>query len=144
MCLNAKTGERVWHFQAVKHDVWDRDFPTPPSLITVERDGKLIDAVSQATKSGFVFVFDRETGESLFPLEEVDAPWRRRTRREAREEASAAHRAAAVLAATGDRRAADRPHARSAQSSSRTLPQSAHRTAVHAAGAARHVRLPRL
>ena len=74
LCLRAATGELVWHFQAVKHDVWDRDFPTPPSLITVERDGKLIDAVSQATKSGHVYVFDRETGESLFPLEEIDAP----------------------------------------------------------------------
>ena len=74
LCLRAETGELVWHFQAVKHDVWDRDFPTPPSLITIERDGKLIDAVSQATKSGHVYVFDRETGESLFPLEELDVP----------------------------------------------------------------------
>ena len=74
LCLRAETGELVWHFQAVKHDVWDRDFPTPPSLITVERDGKLIDAVSQATKSGHVYVFDRETGESLFPLAELDVP----------------------------------------------------------------------
>ncbi len=74
LCLDAGTGELVWHFQAVKHDVWDRDFPTPPSLITVERDGRLIDAVSQATKSGHVYVFDRETGESLFPLEEFEVP----------------------------------------------------------------------
>ena len=74
LCLKAETGERVWHFQAVKHDIWDRDFPTAPVLVTVRRDGKLIDAVAQATKSGFVFVFDRETGKSLFPLKEVDAP----------------------------------------------------------------------
>ncbi len=74
LCLNAETGERVWHFQFVRHDVWDRDLPSPPSLITVERDGQLIDAVAQATKSGHVYVFDRETGESLFPLEEFDVP----------------------------------------------------------------------
>jgi quinoprotein glucose dehydrogenase len=69
LALDAKTGKRLWHFQFVKHDVWDRDLPTPPSLITVKRNGKLVDAVSQATKSGFVFVFDRVTGESLFPIE---------------------------------------------------------------------------
>ncbi|MBL8240095.1 MAG: PQQ-binding-like beta-propeller repeat protein [Bryobacterales bacterium] len=74
LCLNARTGKRVWHFQAVRHDVWDRDFPTNPVLVTVARNGKLIDAVAQATKSGHVFVFNRETGESLFPLEEKPAP----------------------------------------------------------------------
>jgi len=74
LCLDAKTGKRVWHFQAVKHDVWDRDFPTNPVLVTVSREGKLIDAVAQATKSGHVYVFNRETGESLFPLEEKPAP----------------------------------------------------------------------
>lgn len=74
LCLNAKTGKRVWHFQAVRHDVWDRDFPTNPVLVTVSRGGKLIDAVAQATKSGHVYVFNRVTGESLFPLEEKPAP----------------------------------------------------------------------
>lgn len=74
LCLDARTGKRKWHFQAVKHDVWDRDFPTNPVLVTVERKGKLIDAVAQATKSGHVFVFNRETGESLFPLEEKKVP----------------------------------------------------------------------
>jgi quinoprotein glucose dehydrogenase len=73
LCLDAKTGKRVWHFQAVKHDVWDRDFPTNPVLVTVLRDGKLVDAVAQATKSGHVYVFDRVSGESLFPLEEKPA-----------------------------------------------------------------------
>jgi quinoprotein glucose dehydrogenase len=69
IALRADTGERVWHFQGVRHDVWDRDFPAPPSLVTVVHNGRLVDAVAQITKSGFVFVLERETGESLFPLE---------------------------------------------------------------------------
>lgn len=69
LALKAETGERVWHFQAVKHDVWDRDFPAAPSLVTVRRDGRLVDAVAQIAKSGFVFVFERETGRPLFPIE---------------------------------------------------------------------------
>jgi quinoprotein glucose dehydrogenase len=74
IALNAATGKRVWHFQFVKHDVWDRDLPTAPALVTVKRDGRVIDAVAQCTKSGHVFVFHRETGESLFPLETVKVP----------------------------------------------------------------------
>ena len=74
IALNAETGERVWHFQGVKHDVWDRDFPAPPSLVTVKRGGKLIDAVAQISKSGYVFVLERETGKSLFPLETRHVP----------------------------------------------------------------------
>lgn len=74
LCLEAETGKLKWYFQAVKHDVWDRDFPAPPSLITVMHEGKAVDAVAQATKSGHIFVFNRETGESLFPLEEIDVP----------------------------------------------------------------------
>ncbi len=74
LALKADTGELVWYFQLVKHDVWDRDLPTPPALVTVERDGQLIDAVAQPSKYGSVLVFDRETGESLFPLEEINVP----------------------------------------------------------------------
>ena len=70
LALNAETGERIWHFQTVHHDLWDRDLPCPPNLVTIEKDGKKIDAVSQATKSGLLFVFDRETGEPIFPIEE--------------------------------------------------------------------------
>jgi quinoprotein glucose dehydrogenase len=69
IALNAATGQRVWHFQAVKHDLWDRDFPAPPNLVTVKRDGKLVDAVAQITKAGVVFVFERATGKPLFPIE---------------------------------------------------------------------------
>lgn len=74
LALNAETGERIWHFQFVHHDILDRDVPAPPNLLTIERDGKEIDAVAQVTKQGFVFVFNRETGEPLFPIEEVPAP----------------------------------------------------------------------
>lgn len=74
LCLKADTGERVWHFQAVKHDVWDRDFPSAPSLVTLLRGGRLVHAVAQISKSGHVFVFDRGTGESLFALQTVEAP----------------------------------------------------------------------
>jgi quinoprotein glucose dehydrogenase len=69
LCLNARTGKRLWHFQAIKHDVWDRDFPAAPILVTVKRQGRMIDAVAQTTKSGHVFVFERTTGRSLFPIE---------------------------------------------------------------------------
>lgn len=69
LALNAETGERIWHFQGVKHDLWDRDFPSPPVLLTVERDGKKVDAVAQTSKQGFVFLFDRANGKPLFPIE---------------------------------------------------------------------------
>jgi quinoprotein glucose dehydrogenase len=74
IALKAATGERVWHFQFVHHDVWDRDLPTAPTLVTVKKDGRTIDAVAQITKSGHVWVFDRETGQSLFPYENVPVP----------------------------------------------------------------------
>ena len=69
IALEASTGKRVWHFQFVRHDVWDRDLPSPPTLVTLRRNGQNIDAVAQATKHGFVFVFNRSTGEPLFPIE---------------------------------------------------------------------------
>ncbi|OFY61243.1 MAG: pyrrolo-quinoline quinone [Bacteroidetes bacterium GWF2_41_9] len=74
LALNAQTGERIWHFQTVHHDVWDRDLPAPPNLLTVIHNGKKIDAVAQITKSGFVFLLDRETGKPLFPVEEISVP----------------------------------------------------------------------
>jgi quinoprotein glucose dehydrogenase len=69
IALNAETGERIWHFQGVRHDLWDRDFPSPPALLTVKRDGKDVDAVAQTTKQGFVYLFDRVNGKPLFPIE---------------------------------------------------------------------------
>lgn len=74
LALDARTGKRVWHFQAIKHDVWDLDFPAAPSLVTVTRDGKKVEAVAQITKTGYVYVFNRRTGEPLFPIAYRKAP----------------------------------------------------------------------
>ncbi|NBA88213.1 PQQ-binding-like beta-propeller repeat protein [Emticicia sp. CRIBPO] len=74
LALDAKTGKRIWHFQTTHHDIWDRDLPAPPNLITVTKNGKKIDAVAQVTKQGYVFVFDRVTGKPLFPIKEMPAP----------------------------------------------------------------------
>lgn len=71
LALDAKTGKRIWHFQTTHHDLWDRDNGSPPNLVTVERNGKKIDAVALVTKMGYLFMFDRETGESLFEINEV-------------------------------------------------------------------------
>jgi quinoprotein glucose dehydrogenase len=74
VALDAETGKRLWHFQGVHHDLWDRDFPAPPALLSVTHDGKRIDAIAQTTKSGYVFVLDRTTGKPLFPLKESAYP----------------------------------------------------------------------
>jgi quinoprotein glucose dehydrogenase len=74
LALKAETGERIWHFQGVHHDLWDRDFPSPPTLVTVERHGKSIDAVAQTTKQGFVYLFNRANGTPLFPIENHKYP----------------------------------------------------------------------
>ena len=74
LCLDARTGKRKWHFQITRHDIWDRDLPAPPNLVTLRRNGREIPAVAQVTKSGHVFVFHRETGEPLFPIEDVAVP----------------------------------------------------------------------
>ncbi len=74
IALDAATGRRLWHFQVVKHDVWDRDLPAPPTLVTLKRKGQTIDAVAQITKAGVVWVFDRETGKPVFPIEYRTVP----------------------------------------------------------------------
>ena len=79
IALNAETGKRIWHFQTVHHDLWDRDIPCPPNLITVTQNGpdgrpRKVDAVAQATKDGLIFIFDRDTGKPLFPIKEVPSP----------------------------------------------------------------------
>jgi quinoprotein glucose dehydrogenase len=74
LALEAASGKHIWHFQTVHHDLWDYDLPAPPALVTVKHDGKQIDAVAQITKQGFVFLLNRENGESLFPIEERKVP----------------------------------------------------------------------
>lgn len=74
LALDARTGKRLWHYQYIHHDIWDRDLPAPPNLITLTRNGRKIDAVAQITKMGTVFVFDRVTGKPLFPIREMPVP----------------------------------------------------------------------
>ena len=74
LALEAATGKKVWHFQTVHHDVWDRDLPTAPALVTIKKDGKLIDAIAQPTKSGFVYLLDRTNGKPVYPIEEIQVP----------------------------------------------------------------------
>ena len=74
VCLDARTGKRVWHFQAVHHGLWDYDFPTAPILVDITVNGRRINAVAQVSKQGFVYVFDRRTGEPVWPIEERPVP----------------------------------------------------------------------
>ena len=74
LALDARTGQRVWHFQGIRHDVWDYDFPASPNLVTVTRNGRKVDAVAQITKYGYVYVLDRRTGAPLFPIESRKVP----------------------------------------------------------------------
>jgi len=74
LALDASTGKRIWHFQGVRHDIWDRDFPSAPALLAVRRDGKEVDAIAQTSKQGFVYLFDRATGAPLFPIESRKYP----------------------------------------------------------------------
>ncbi|MEO8412858.1 MAG: PQQ-binding-like beta-propeller repeat protein [Ginsengibacter sp.] len=74
LALDAATGKKVWHFQTVHHDVWDRDLPAAPVLLTLTKDGKKIDAAAQVTKSGFIFLLDRNTGKPIYPVTETPVP----------------------------------------------------------------------
>jgi glucose dehydrogenase len=74
LALDANTGKLLWYFQGVHHDIWDRDFPSPPALVTVNHDGKTVDALAQTSKQGFVYLFDRVTGQSLYPMNERPYP----------------------------------------------------------------------
>lgn len=74
LALDANTGKRLWHFQGVHHDIWDRDFPSPPALFSVTRGGKTVEALAQTTKQGYLYLFDRVTGELLFPVHEHPYP----------------------------------------------------------------------
>jgi quinoprotein glucose dehydrogenase len=74
VALDARTGRRLWHYQIVHHDLWDYDLPVAPKLLTIRHNGQRRDVVAQATKQGFVFVFDRVTGEPIWPIEERPVP----------------------------------------------------------------------
>ena len=74
IAVDVETGERVWHFQAVHHGLWDYDFPTHPNLVDVTVDGRDIKAIAQVSKQGFVYAFNRETGEPIWPIEERPVP----------------------------------------------------------------------
>ena len=74
IALNAETGKYIWHFQVVHHDLWDRDLPANPNLVTIRKNGKKLDAVAQITKHGYIFLFDRETGEPVFKIAEKAVP----------------------------------------------------------------------
>jgi glucose dehydrogenase len=74
VALDARTGKRLWHFQMVHHDIWDYDNATAPKLLAVRHNGKMVDIVAQAGKTGFLYVFDRVTGEPLWPIEERPVP----------------------------------------------------------------------
>ena len=74
IALDARTGKYRWHFQTLRHDLWDRDLPAAPMLVTVQRDGKPVDAVAQITKTGHVWLFERDQGAPMFPVEEQKMP----------------------------------------------------------------------
>ncbi len=74
IAIDAQSGRRVWHFQTLRHDLWDHDLPVYPNLVTITRDGKPIDAVAQVTKTGYVYLFDRQTGKPLFDVQERAVP----------------------------------------------------------------------
>jgi quinoprotein glucose dehydrogenase len=74
LALDARTGKRIWHYQTVHHDLWDYDLASAPQLVTVDHEGKKVDAVAVASKNGFLFVFDRVNGEPLWPIEERPVP----------------------------------------------------------------------
>ncbi len=74
LALDAATGKKIWHYQTVHHDLWDRDLPAPPTLTTIIKDGKKIDVVAQTTKSGFIFLFERRSGKPIYPIVEKQVP----------------------------------------------------------------------
>lgn len=74
IALDAATGKYIWHYQVIHHDLWDRDLPANPNLVTIIHDGKTVDAVAQITKHGFIFVFDRTNGKPIFPITETPVP----------------------------------------------------------------------
>ena len=122
LALDARTGRRVWHFQGVRHDVWDLDFPAAPSLVTVTRNGQKVDAVAQITKTGYVFLFDRRTGEPLFPIKYREAPPSKLDGEKLLPDATLPGEAASFHAPGVHRGHADEAHAGGARGGARAAP----------------------
>ena len=131
LALDARTGKRLWHFQGVKHDLWDWDFPAAPTLVTVRRDGRDVDAVAQITKTGFVYVFERETGRSALSNRVPRRSGVANRRRARRGVAAVSIEPATLCAADAHRRDAHDANARRTRRRAQAVPRVCH---------ARHVR----
>ena len=143
LALDARTGKRVWHFQALQHDVWDLDFPAAPNLVTVTRDGRKIDAVAQVTKTGFVFVLDRQDRHAAVSRSRTArCPASRSTASSSSRTQPVPVQAAAVRAQRTDRGDADAAHAAGARGRARAVPHAEGRP-VRAAVARGHDHLSR-
>ena len=121
LALDARTGKYVWHFQGIHHDVWDWDFPAAPSLVTVRRDGRAVDAVAQITKYGYTYVLDRRTGKPLFPSRDAQGSGVDHRRRAARGRAAISDASGAVRASGAHRGHAHDAHARGARGRARAV-----------------------
>ena len=139
LCLDARTGERQWHFQAVHHGLWDYDFTSPPNLVTITVEGRTLDAVAEVSKQGFAYVFDCVTGEPVWPIEErpvnttSDVPGGGTL-----PNAAVSHEAASVRTAGCLARRRQRPDAGDTRPCSRRDAPVSPRAAVHAARPAWH------
>ena len=130
LALDANTGKLLWHFQGVHHDIWDRDFPSPPALFTLKRDGKTVEALAQTSKQGYLYLFDRLDGQaavshSRAPVSGQHGAWRGGCQNPA-----AARLARALCPPAPDRRHADHAHAGNARLGGEAFPRHAQRRAV--------------
>ena len=135
VCLDAKTGERVWHFQAIHHGLWDYDFASAPNLVDIIVDGRPIKAVAIVSKQAFTYVFDRVTGEPVWPIEERPVPPSTVPGERASPTQPFSDEAARVRPAGGDDRRSDRLHARAPSGGGRDSRPPRLRTDFHAARA---------
>ena len=135
LCIDARTGKRVWHYQMVHHDLWDYDNPTAPILGDITVNGRRIKAVIQVTKQAFTFVFDRVTGKPVWPIEERPVPQSTVPGERTVEDAAVSDQAGAVRPADLHGRRSDRFHAGAARGSDRDLEDAVLGIDVHAADA---------
>ncbi len=133
VAVDVETGKRVWHFQAVHHGVWDFDFPCAPTLLDIVVSGKPIKAIAQASKQGFLYVFDRVTGTPVWPIEEREVPAVRHPRRGTLADAAVPDAASGVRSSGRRRNRSDRLHAGVEGAGAGDSQALQIRTAVHAA-----------